>query len=134
MRAIWSGLGGLCLAVSAVGIVLPVLPTTPFVLLAAGAFTRGSPALAARLEAHPRFGPMLRDWRTHRVIPPHAKVIALAMMVAALIHLMAFTDAPTVGVVIAGAAMAAGALFILSCPGRAPARATAQTTNTERKP
>lgn len=121
-RALWTGLGGLCLGLAAAGVVLPVLPTTPFVLLAAGALAKGSPALAARLEAHPRFGPVLADWRAHRVIPLHAKVIALVMMAAALLHLIAFTVAPPAGVAAAGGLMAAGALFILSCPGRVPAR------------
>ncbi|WP_404385514.1 YbaN family protein [Caenispirillum salinarum] len=120
MRAIWTSLGVLCLAIGTVGVVLPVLPTTPFVLLAAGALAKGSPTLAARLEAHPRFGPVLRDWRAHRVIPLHAKVIALAMMTAALVHLIAFANAPLAGVAAAGGLMAAGALFILSCPARVP--------------
>lgn len=121
VRLFWTGLGGLCLALAVLGLALPVLPTTPFVLLAAGAFAKGSPALAARLEAHPRFGPMLVDWRRHRVIPTHAKVIALAMMAAALANLLIFSAAPPLGLAAVGGLMACGALFILSCPGRTPA-------------
>lgn len=121
-RGLWSGLGAVFLAVGAVGVAVPVLPTTPFVLLAAWAFAKGSPRLAARLEAHRRFGPILRAWRAHRVIPVHAKVIALAMMAAALIHLVAFSAAPAAGIYAAAALMGMGALFILSCPGRVPAK------------
>lgn len=121
-RSLWSGLGAVLLAVAAVGVVLPVLPTTPFVLLAAWAFAKGSPRLAARLESHRRFGPVLRAWRSHRVIPLHAKVIALAMMAATLLHLIAFSAAPAAGVAAAAGLMGMGALFILSCPGRVPAK------------
>ncbi len=121
-RTLWTGLGSVFLAVAVAGVALPVLPTTPFVLLAAWAFAKGSPRLAVRLEAHPRFGPILADWRTHRVIPTHAKVIALAMMAATLVHLIAFSAAPLAGVAAAAGLMAAGALFIVSCPGRAPAK------------
>lgn len=121
-RSLWTGVGGSFLAVAAAGLVLPVLPTTPFVLLAAWAFAKGSPRLARRMEAHPRFGPLLAAWRQHRVIPRHAKIIALAMMAAALVHLVAFSAAPAAGLYAAAALMGMGALFILSCPGRVPAK------------
>ena len=63
-----------------VGIVLPVLPTTPFVLLAAYCFSRGSARYEQWLLAHPRFGPMVRDWRANRAVPLRAKKLALVMM------------------------------------------------------
>jgi hypothetical protein len=63
----------LSLALGFLGIFLPVLPTTPFILLAAWAATRGSPRLLAWLESHPMFGQMLRDWRRGGVVSRKAK-------------------------------------------------------------
>jgi uncharacterized membrane protein YbaN (DUF454 family) len=81
-RLLWLAAGAAALATGIVGIVLPVLPTTPFVLLAAACFARGSPRLEAWLLAHPRFGPAIRDWRTHRAVPLRAKQLAWTMMAA----------------------------------------------------
>jgi uncharacterized protein len=79
-RAVWLVAGALALATGFVGIFLPLLPTTPFVLLAAFCFARGSPRCEAWLLAHPRFGPMIRNWRDHRAIPLRAKQLAWTMM------------------------------------------------------
>lgn len=68
------GLGLLFLAIGVVGAFLPMLPATPFLLLALGCFGRSSPQLEARLLAHPRFGPSLLAWRTHRAMSRRAKI------------------------------------------------------------
>ncbi|MGO4152725.1 YbaN family protein [Cupriavidus sp. YAF13] len=80
LRALWVALGVLSLLLGVIGIFLPVLPTTPFVLLAAACFARGSERFHARLTAHPRFGPLVRDWQAHRSIPLRAKQLAIGMM------------------------------------------------------
>lgn len=72
--------GALALAIGLVGIVLPLLPTTPFVLLAAFCFTRGNRRWEIWLLRHRRFGPMLRAWRARRAIPWRAKLLAWSMM------------------------------------------------------
>jgi uncharacterized protein len=82
-RSLWMGAGVLALATGVVGIVLPLLPTTPFVILAAWCFTRGNRRWERWLLRHPRFGPMLRAWRARRVIPWPAKLLAWATMAAA---------------------------------------------------
>jgi uncharacterized membrane protein YbaN (DUF454 family) len=76
------------LAVGIVGIFVPVLPTVPFILLAAWAAARSSPRLSAWLEGHPRHGRYLREWRQGGVVRRPAKLAAtLAMSISALVVL-----------------------------------------------
>mgnify|MGYP001803308312 CR=1 FL=1 len=82
-RYLWTLAGLLALGLGVIGVVLPVLPTTPFVILAAFCFAKGSPRLAAMLENHPTFGPMIADWRAKGAIAPKYKMIAVGMMSAA---------------------------------------------------
>jgi len=79
-RLLWVGAGVLALLTGVVGIFVPVLPTTPFVLLAAWCFSRGSERCERWLLTHPRFGPIVRDWRAHRAVPLRAKQLAWVMM------------------------------------------------------
>jgi uncharacterized protein len=79
-RALWLAAGAGSLLLGIVGIFLPLLPTTPFVLLAAFCFSRGSERCERWILQHPRFGPMVRDWREHRAVPLRAKQLAVAMM------------------------------------------------------
>ncbi|HEX4857476.1 MAG TPA: YbaN family protein [Usitatibacteraceae bacterium] len=81
-RVLWILAGALALLTGIIGIVVPLLPTTPFVLLAAFCFARGSERCEAWLLNHPRFGPMVRDWRERRAVPLRAKQLASVMMVA----------------------------------------------------
>lgn len=69
------------MALGIVGVFLPLLPTTPFLLLAAACFVRSSPRMHARLVAHPRLGPFLEQWRRERSIPLAAKRRAYALVV-----------------------------------------------------
>jgi len=80
LRPVWLAAGVLSLATGIVGAFLPLLPTTPFVLLAAFCFSRGSERWDQWLVHHPRWGPMVRDWRVHRAVPRRAKQLATAMM------------------------------------------------------
>jgi uncharacterized membrane protein YbaN (DUF454 family) len=79
-RVLWGSAGALALATGIVGAFLPLLPTTPFVLLAAFCFSRGSTRCERWLLTHPRFGPLIRDWRESRSIPLRAKQLAWVMM------------------------------------------------------
>ena len=76
----WKFLGYLFVALGIVGIVLPGLPTTPFLLLASWAFMKGAPELHEKLLAHPKLGPFLKDWEAGKGIPKRAKVTAITMM------------------------------------------------------
>lgn len=80
VRAVWAALGVLCLLLGVIGIFLPVMPTAPFVLLAAACFARGSERFHHRLMSHPSLGPLVHDWQVHRSIPLRAKCLAIGMM------------------------------------------------------
>ncbi len=83
-RSLWLLLGLLCVAVAVVGIFLPLVPTTPLLLLAAFCFARSSDRLLRWLHEHPRFGPTLLDWAEHQAIARRAKVMAVLAMAAAV--------------------------------------------------
>ena len=76
-RLLYLGLGFASVALGALGVVLPLLPTVPFMLLAAYFFARSSPRLEAWLVEHPRFGPHIRAWRERGAISPAGKRTAL---------------------------------------------------------
>jgi uncharacterized protein len=79
-RPLWFAAGVLAVLTGLIGIVLPLLPTVPFMLLAAMCFSRSCERCERWLLAHPRFGPALREWRAHRAMPLRAKQLAVAMM------------------------------------------------------
>ena len=75
-------LGGfLCVGLAVLGVVVPGLPTTPFLLLAAACFARSSERFYAWLVGNRVFGPMIRDWRATRSMSRRSKIIALASIV-----------------------------------------------------
>lgn len=80
---VWLVVAYVCLVVGLIGVALPLLPTTPFVLLAAFAAARGSPRLHAWLLHHRVFGEVIRDWSATRAVARRAKVAALVAMVVA---------------------------------------------------
>ncbi len=120
-RWIFFTLGWLFVALGLVGIPLPVLPTTPFLLLALWCFARSSQRFHGWLYNHRLFGPPLREWQAHRVIPLRAKVIALGAMTASALYVALGTSAPWYGVAAMVAVMAVGAGVILRSPSRRPA-------------
>lgn len=79
-RPIYFSLGMLALAAGGVGALLPIIPTVPFLILAAFCFTRSHPQWADRLHNHPRYGAPLRDWRDRRAISRRAKYSAIGAM------------------------------------------------------
>lgn len=83
-RVSFLALGWLCVMLGAIGVVLPVMPTTIFLLIALWAFAKSSPRLHSWLLENPYYGPYIRDWQAHRIIPLRAKCTALAMMGASL--------------------------------------------------
>lgn len=86
-------LGVLFTAIGTVGAFLPVLPTTPFLLLAAACFARSSPALYQRLIANRVFGPYISQWQRDRTIPREAKRKACGLVVVTFAISIALVDA-----------------------------------------
>ncbi|MBQ0833046.1 YbaN family protein [Marinobacter sp.] len=103
------------IGIAAIGVVLPLLPTTPFVLLAAFFASKGSPAFALWLEEHPSFGPAIRSWRRNRVIPLKAKVLACSMMTFSW-GLVLVMGASVMVLSISGIVMACVASYLLTRP------------------
>ena len=86
----WLYLAGGCLmvALGVIGALLPVMPTTIFLILALACFSKSSPRLEARLLGHPRYGPGLRRWREQRIVPVKAKCFAALGMGVGFIALL----------------------------------------------
>ena len=118
MRPVYFLLGWSFFGLGAVGTVVPGLPTTPFMLLALWAFSKSSRRFHDWLYAHRLFGPPLHQWRTHRVIPLKAKVLAVATMLVSFTYLAYFTQVSITVKLIVALGMLSGAAFILSQPSR----------------
>ncbi len=114
-RFLWLAVGVTALLAGGIGILLPLLPTTPFVILAAFAFGKSSPTLARWLETNPTFGPMIADWREYGAIAPRAKALAIAMMAAVFVFSIAMSVSALV-LIVQAICMTGAAAFILSRP------------------
>jgi len=90
VRWLLKGVAVISLVLGIIGAFLPVLPTVPFILLAAWAAARSSPRMSAWLENHPRMGPHIRDWRRGGVVSRSAKWMATVMMSLAAAIMLAF--------------------------------------------
>ena len=114
-RRLWMALGGVALGLGALGVLLPLLPTTPFLILAAYCFSRSSERLHAWLLEHRIFGPPIQNWRAHRAISNKAKLSALVAM-ALILAISAAADVPAWVFATQTVILAAVALFLLTRP------------------
>ena len=114
-RAVWFAVGVVALLLAALGAVLPLLPTTPFLLVAAFAFARSSDRWHAWLLSHRVFGPLIADWRDHRAIDRRAKILGVASM-AAVIGISVALDASSLVLTVQAVVLSASAAFVLSRP------------------
>ncbi|UCF42075.1 MAG: YbaN family protein [Gemmatimonadota bacterium] len=76
--------GVICVGLGVIGIFVPLLPTTPFLLVAAACFIRSSDRLYQRLVTHPMLGPYIRNYREHRAITRRARIVALVLLWATI--------------------------------------------------
>ena len=84
-RPIFFSFGLVFIGAAAIGVALPIMPTVPFLILAAFCFTRSHPEWADRLHNHPRYGESLRNWRDRRAISRKAKITSILAMSAGVV-------------------------------------------------
>ncbi|WP_170426302.1 YbaN family protein [Ruegeria arenilitoris] len=115
MQYLWAALGLLCVGLAVIGVVLPLLPTVPFLLLAAFFFARSSSRLHTWLITHKTFGPMILDWQRSRAIRPNAKKAA-TVSVAAVFGLSVLLALPSHVLIIQAVVLSAVMIFIWTRP------------------
>ena len=113
-------LGCCFVALGILGIVIPGLPTVPFMILALMCFAKSSRRLHTWLYHHRVFGRQLQLWDQHHVIPMIAKVSSISLMLISLGYITIFTDVSLVVLVITAIFMVLGATYILSKPSYPP--------------
>jgi hypothetical protein len=112
---LWLFAGLVFLAIGAIGIILPLLPTTPLLLLAAYSFTRSSPKMHRWLHGHATFGPLINNWNQYGSIDRRSKMIA--MIVILMTPLMTLLiGVPWWALAVQLTVLAAAATFILTRP------------------
>lgn len=116
MRLLFWLAGACALLLAALGVVLPGLPTTPFVLVAGACFVRASPRAHTWLLRNKTFGPLLVEWERHHRVPRRVKRIGLtAMLLTGGFSLWFFSGQPLLqGLVVAG--VATGGVVVLRLP------------------
>ncbi|SEF82151.1 hypothetical protein SAMN04488115_102152 [Bosea lathyri] len=107
--------GWIFTALGVIGLILPLMPGTVFLILAAWCFSRSSPRFEAWLLGHPHLGPHVRRWRETGAISRRAKLTACGSM-AASFALLAVTDAPPIALWTAGAGLIAAGSYVASRP------------------
>jgi uncharacterized membrane protein YbaN (DUF454 family) len=115
MRIVWATLGLACVGLGMLGVVLPLLPTVPFMLLAAFCFARSSERLHNWLLAHRHFGPAVIDWQERGAIDPRVKRIS-TIAISAVFALSLIIGVKIVVLVIQAVVLSCVLLFIWTRP------------------
>lgn len=112
--------GWLSLILGIIGAFLPVLPTTPFVLLAAACFMRSSTRLHSWLVSHRRFGPMISSYLAGEGIPARTKAVAIAMLWASVISSIIWVIPHTAADIFVGCVAVGVTVYLLRLPTADP--------------
>jgi len=118
-RIILISLGWLCVGLGFVGVFVPGIPTTIFLIIALWAFTKSSKKLRYWLLNHKRFGPILNNWQEHKVVPRRAKILMVVLMSLAVILFYYSLQSLilTIGLIII---LVSVAIYVLSLPSKVP--------------
>ena len=112
----WFALGWIMVALGFIGAVLPIMPTTIFLILAAGCFSHSSPRFEAWLLDHRWFGEPIRRWRERGAIPRKAKIIAIGSMTGGYLVMLATTRPAWWVDLVVAAALLGCAVFVATRP------------------
>ncbi len=115
MRVLWGTLGFFCVLLGAVGVLLPLLPTVPFMLLAAFCFARSSERMHDWLLRHPRFGPAIVNWHENGAVSRRAKWLA-TLSICVVWGLSFLLGMPTKVIVIQAVVLSAVLIFLWTRP------------------
>ena len=118
-RIILISLGWLCVGLGFVGVFVPGIPTTIFLIIALWAFTKSSEKLRHWLLNHKRFGPILNNWQEHKVVPRRAKILMVVLMSLAVILFYYSSQSLilTIGLIIV---LVSVAIYVISLPSKIP--------------
>jgi uncharacterized membrane protein YbaN (DUF454 family) len=119
VRWVYLAIGGVCTALGVIGAFVPVMPTTPFLLIALWAFSKSSKRLQSWLYHHPRYGTTLKNWFEHGAISARVKTVACIAMLLS-VPVVYHVSGSWLAVCIHGSIIAATAVFILSRPTDSP--------------
>lgn len=115
-RVAYLALAGFFFVLAVLGSVLPVLPTTPFLLVTSFLLVRSSPALNARLLRSRAFGPLLKDWHRHRAVRPRVKVISIVVSLTAVTLSAVFGNLPPIGLAVLVGLSVVGMVVLIRLP------------------
>ena len=118
-KSLYIGLGIVAVILGIIGIFLPVLPTVPFLLLAAWCFERGSETLHNWIVTHKHLGPPIKEWKSHGVIRPRAKVLAVTLITLSFSYVLFYRQLMMPVRVFLGALGVSVIIFILTRPSTA---------------
>ncbi|MEZ5063312.1 MAG: YbaN family protein [bacterium] len=129
VRALLIVVGWIFVALGVAGIFLPLVPTTPFLLVAAACFARGSERFYVWLLSNPTLGPVLREWRQHRTVPRRARVTAQILILVTFGSTIAFFAPSTAVRVLLGVMGSVAFVFVSRLPVTREPRLTEQPAN-----
>ena len=112
-------LGWFCVGLAFLGIFVPGIPTTPFLIVALWAFAKSSKKFHSWLLNHKRFGPILQNWENHKVVPKNAKILMVILQIVAvmIVHYSLNNIFITAGLILL---LICVAWYVISLPSKIP--------------